>query len=73
MVQIQGSSKSIRYTKVEIVRMKSCFLHVVLLNDLHLARKVRSRSSSARPAMPFVNQERLVLKFPIVYIDVDNR
>ena len=53
--------------------MKSCFLHVVLLNDLHLVRKVRSRSSSARLAMPFVNQERLVLKFPIVYIDVDNR
>ena len=38
--------------------------HVALPNDLHLARKPRSRSSSARPVMPFVNQERLVLKFP---------
>ena len=35
--------------------------HVVLLNYLHLARKPRPRSSSARPAMPFVNQERLGL------------
>ena len=35
-----------------------------LLNNLYLARKPRPRSSSARPAMPFVNQERLVLKFP---------
>ena len=38
--------------------------HVVLPNDLHLALKPRSRSRSARPVMPFVNQERLVLKFP---------
>ena len=30
-----------------------------------LVRKPRPRSSSARPAIPFVNQERLVLKFPI--------
>ena len=90
-VQILGSSKSIRHTKVEILPLKSCFLckketklnanlwkafstelfcrrswwfHVVLLNELQLARKARPRSSSARPAMPFVNQERLVLKFP---------
>ena len=91
-VQILGSSKSIRHTKVEILRLKSCFrlrkketklhtnlwktfsnelfcrpswwFHVGLLNDLHLARKPRPRPSSARPAMPFVNQERLVLKFP---------
>ena len=89
-VQILGSPKSIRHTKVEILRLKSCFLrkketklnanlwkafstelfcrrswwfHVVLLNDLHLARKPRPRSSSARSAMPFVNQERLVFKF----------
>ena len=91
-VQILGSSKSIRHTKVEMLRLKSCFrlrkketklhtnlwktfsnelfcrrswwFHVGLLNDLHLARKPRPRPSSARPAMPFVNQERLVLKFP---------
>ena len=90
-VQILGFSKSIRYSKVEILHLKSCFLrdketklnanlwkafstelfcrrswwfHVVLHNDLHLARKPRPRSSFARPAMPFVNQERLVLKFP---------
>ena len=35
-----------------------------LLNDLHLARKPGPWSSSARSAMPYVNQERLVLKFP---------
>ena len=91
-VQILGCSKSIRQTKVEILRLKSCLLrkketklqanlwktfsnelfcrrswwfHVGLLNDLHLARKPRLRSSSA-PAMPFVNQESLVLKFPTV-------
>ena len=90
--QILGSSKSIRHTKVEILRPKSCFLrkketklhanlwrtfsnelscqrswwfHVGLLNDLYWARKPRARSSSAPPAMPFVNQQRLVLKFPI--------
>ena len=90
-IQILGFSKRIRYTKVEILHLKSCFLrdketklnaklwkafsteifcrrswcfHVVLLNDLHLARKPRPRSTSARPATPFVNQERLVLKFP---------
>ena len=90
-VQIQGSTKNIRHTKVEILPQKSGFLrkketklnanlwkvystelfcrrswwfHVVLLNDLHLARKPRLRFSSARPAMPFVKQERLVLKFP---------
>ena len=67
-VQILGSSKSIRHTKVEILRLESCFLrkketklnanlrkafstelfsprlwwfHVVLANDLHLARKPR--------------------------------
>ena len=91
-VQILGSWKSIRHTKVEILRLKSRFLreketklqanlwksfsnelrrrswsfHVGLLNDLHLARKPRPQSSSARPAMPFVNQERLVLKFPFL-------
>ena len=32
-------------------------------NDLHQAHKPHSQSSSARAAMPFVNQERLVLKF----------
>ena len=90
-VQILGSSKSIRHTKVAILRLKSCFLRkketklhanlwkafstelrcrrswwfdVVLLNDLHFARKPRSRSSSARPAMPFVNQEHLGLVVP---------
>ena len=90
-VQILLSSKSICHTKVEILRLKSCFLrkkdtklhvnlwktfsnelfgrrswwfHVGLLNDLHLARKPRPRSSSAPPAMQFVNQERLVVKFP---------
>ena len=46
-------------------RRSSCF-HVVLLNDLHLARKPRPWSSSARSAMPYVNQERLVLTFPNV-------
>ena len=93
-VQILGSSKSIRHTKVEILRLKSCFIrkketklnanhwktfsteffclrswwfHVVLLIDLHFARKPRPRSSSARPAMPFVNRGRLVLKFPTIY------
>ena len=35
--------------------------HVGLLDGLHLARKPGPRSSSARPAMPFVNQERLEL------------
>ena len=91
-VQFLGSLKSIRHAKVEILRLKSCFLrkketkqqkkqiferhfqmnysvgvrdgYVGFLNDLHLPRKPRPRSSSARPAMPFVNQERLVLKFP---------
>ena len=38
--------------------------HVGLLDGLHLAPKPGPRSSSARPAMPFVNQERLVLKLP---------
>ena len=91
-VQILGFSKSICHKKVEILRLKPCFLpkketkltanlwkafstelfcrrswwpHVVLLNDLHLARKPSARSSFARPAMPFVNQQRLVLKFPV--------
>ena len=45
---------------------RSWSLHVGLLNDLHLARKSRPQSSSAWPAMPFVNQERLVLKFPLL-------
>ena len=42
----------------------SRWFHLGLLHDLLLARKPRPRSSSARPTMPFVNQERLVLKFP---------
>ena len=41
------------------------WFHVGLLNDLHLASKPRPRSSSARRAMPFVNQERLVVKFEL--------
>ena len=40
-----------------------------MLNGLHLAREPRLRPSSARTAMPFVNQERLVLKFPIDLIE----
>ena len=52
----------------ELFWRRSWWFHVVLLNDLHLARKPCPRSSSARPAMPFVNQERLVLKFPIITI-----
>ena len=94
-VQILGSSKSIRHTKVGLLRLKSCFLrkketklnanpwkafstelfcrrswwfHVVLLNDLHLARKPCPRSSYTLPAMSFVNQELLVLKFPNSYL-----
>ena len=92
-VQILGSSKSIRHTKVKILRLKSCFLRkketelhenfferhfqknysvgvrdgftlVCFSNDLHLARKPRPRSSSVLLAMPSVNQERLVVKFP---------
>ena len=47
----------------ELFCRRSWWFHVVLLNDLHLARKPRPRSSSARSAMPFVNQERLVFKF----------
>ena len=34
---------------------------------LNLARKPRPRFSSVRPAMPFLNQERLVLKFLTFY------
>ena len=41
------------------------WFHFGLLNDLHLASKPRPRSSSARRAMPFVNQERLVVKFQL--------
>ena len=79
-VQILRSSRSIRHTKVEILRLKSCFLrkketklhaniwktfsnelfcrrswwfHVVLLDDLHLSRKPRPRSSSASGAYKF--------------------
>ena len=92
-VQILGSLRSIRHTKVGILCLKSCFLrkketklhanlwktlsnelfcrrpwwfHVGLLNDLHLVHRPRPLSSSAQPAMPFMNQERLVLKFPFV-------
>ena len=49
----------------ELFCRRSWWFHVGLLDDLHLARKPRLRSSSA-PAMPFVNQESLVLKFPTV-------
>jgi len=52
----------------ELFRRRSWWFHVVLPNDLYLSRKPRPRSSSARPAMLFVNQERLVLKFPIVLV-----
>ena len=50
----------------ELFCFRSWCFHVVLLNDLHFALKPRPRWSSARPAMPFVNQERLVFKFPII-------
>ena len=47
------------------VRIRDGFTLVCLhqCNDLYLAHKPHPQSSSARPAMPFVNQERLVLKF----------
>ena len=71
-VQILGSTKSIRHTKVEIKTFSTKFFclhswwfHVVLFNDLRLAHKLRPWSSSVRPAMPFVKQEPVVLKFPI--------
>ena len=51
----------------ELFCLRSWWFHVGLLNDLHLARKSRPRSSSSRPAMPYVNQERLVLKSPTVW------
>ena len=51
----------------ELFCRRSWWFHVGLLNDLHLARKSRPRSNSSRPAMPYVNQERLVLKFPTVW------
>jgi len=38
-------------------------VHLHQCNDLHLAHKPHPQSSSAWPAMPFVNQEHLVLKF----------
>ena len=41
------------------------WFHVGLLNDLHLASKPRPRSSSARRAMPLVNQERLMVTFQL--------
>ena len=52
----------------ELFRRRSWWFHVVLPNDFYLSRKLRPRSSSARPATLFVNQERLVLKFPIVLV-----
>ena len=52
----------------ELFRRRSWWFHVVLPNDFYLSRKLRPRSSSARPAILFVNQERLVLKFPIVLV-----
>ena len=42
---------------------------VVLLNHLHLAHEPRPRLSSPGLATPFVNQKRLVLKFPNDPID----
>ena len=47
----------------EIFCRRSWWFHVGLLNDLRLARKPRLWSRSARPVMPLVKQERLVLKF----------
>ena len=71
-VQILGSTKSIRHTKVEIKTFSTKFFclhswwfHIVLFNDLRLAHKLHPWSSSVRPAMPFVKQEPVVLKFPI--------
>ena len=49
---------------IELFCRRSWWFHVGLLHDSHLGRKLRPLSSSGRPAMPFVNQERLVLKFP---------
>ena len=71
-VQILGSTKSIHHTKVEIKTFSTEFFcprpwwfHIVLFNDLRLVHKLRPWSSSVRPAMPFVKQEPLVLKFLI--------
>ena len=49
----------------ELFCRRSWWFHVGF-SDLHSVRKPRPQSSFARPAMPFVNQESLVLKFPIV-------
>ena len=100
------SSKSIRHTKVEILRLKSCIRHtkeenlrlkscflgkketkltqiferhfqlnylvrvrdgftLFCLRFVFVAQTASPRSSSARPAILFVNQERLEIKFPI--------
>ena len=70
-VQILGSTKSIRHTKVEIKTFSTKFFCLcswwfhVLFNDLCLAHKLRPWSSSVRLAMQFVKQEPVVLKFPI--------
>ena len=70
-VQILGSTKTIRHIKVEIKTFSTKFFCLcswwfhVLFNDLRLAHKLRPWSSSVRPAMPFVKQEPVVLKFPI--------
>ena len=49
------SRKSLKDISTELFCRRSWWFHVGLLNDLPLARKLRPRSSSARPAMPFVN------------------
>ena len=62
-VQILGSSKSIRHTKVQILPLKSCFL-CKKETELNANPWKAFSTENPRPAMPFVNQEPLVLKFP---------
>ena len=77
-VQILVSSRSIHHTKVEILHLKSCFLHKketklhanlwkIFSNELFCQRSwwfyvTWSRSSSARPVMPFLPTKCLMLK-----------
>ena len=56
------SYKSINSSS-EIIRDGLTLVCLHQCNDLHLVHKPHSQSRMARPAMPFVNQERLVLKF----------
>ena len=63
--EVLGSDYSSKTFSTELFCRRLWWFHFVLPSDLYLARKPRPRSSSARPAIPFVNQERLVLKFPI--------